>query len=104
MSAARCTASDRWHDRVESGGWASITAEVNEYSGAPPRLLAPEEISGRYQQNNLCRNTAGEYLLTQQRPRAQTRGTTTLLPYAHGVSAIRPGEQHSLALVFHDVA
>jgi hypothetical protein len=73
-------------------------------------------------------HTGGEFLLLEQRPRAQSRGTATLLPYGHGyvfttrdrpvasrrgwsaapvrhgVSAIRSGERHTLALVFHDAA
>jgi hypothetical protein len=73
-------------------------------------------------------HTGGEFLLVEQRPRAQSRGTATLLPYGHGyvfttrdrpvrsargwsaapvrhgVSAIRSGERHTLALVFHDAA
>ncbi|MFI5734876.1 2OG-Fe(II) oxygenase [Kribbella sp. NPDC051587] len=73
-------------------------------------------------------HTGGEFLLLEQRPRAQSRGTATLLPKGHGyvfttrdrpvpsqrgwsaapirhgVSAIRSGERHTLALVFHDAA
>ncbi|GII94245.1 2OG-Fe(II) oxygenase [Sinosporangium siamense] len=73
-------------------------------------------------------HTGGEFLLLEQRPRAQSRGTSTLLPHGHGylfttrdrpvrsargwsaapvrhgVSAIRSGERHTLALVFHDAA
>ncbi|MDQ6525857.1 2OG-Fe(II) oxygenase [Nocardioides sp. LHD-245] len=73
-------------------------------------------------------HTGGEFLLVEQRPRAQSRGTATLLPHGHGyvfttrdrpvrsargwsaapvrhgVSAIRSGERHTLALVFHDAA
>jgi hypothetical protein len=73
-------------------------------------------------------HTGGEFLLLEQRPRAQSRGTATLLPQGHGyvfttrdrpvpsqrgwsaapvrhgVSAIRSGERHTLALVFHDAA
>ena len=73
-------------------------------------------------------HTGGELLLLEQRPRAQSRGTATLLPHGHGyvfttrdrpvesargwsaapvrhgVSAIRSGERHTLALVFHDAA
>lgn len=73
-------------------------------------------------------HTGGEFLLLEQRPRAQSRGTATLLPHGHGyvfttrdrpveskrgwsaapvrhgVSAIRAGERHTLALVFHDAA
>ena len=68
----------------------------------------------------------GEFLLVEQRPRAQSRGTATLLPHCrgyvfttrdrpvrsargwsaapvrHGVSVIRSGQRHTLGLVFHD--
>jgi uncharacterized protein len=68
----------------------------------------------------------GEFLLVEQRPRAQSRGTATLLPHGHGylfttrdrpvrsargwsaapvrhgVSVIRSGQRHTLGLVFHD--
>jgi hypothetical protein len=71
-------------------------------------------------------HTGGEFLLMEQRPRAQSRGTATLLPHCHGylfttrdrpirsargwsaapvrhgVSAIRSGQRHTLGLVFHD--
>ena len=70
----------------------------------------------------------GEFLLVEQRPRAQSRGTATLLkqghalifttrdrpvpsrrgwsaaPVRHGVSAIRSGRRHTLGLVFHDAS
>ncbi|MFE0381987.1 2OG-Fe(II) oxygenase [Streptomyces inhibens] len=70
--------------------------------------------------------TGGEFLLVEQRPRAQSRGTTTVLPQGHGlifttrdrpvrstrgwsagpvrhgVSTVRSGRRHSLGLVFHD--
>lgn len=73
-------------------------------------------------------HTGGEFLLLEQRPRAQSRGTATLLPHGHGylfttsdrpvesrrgwsaapvrhgVSAIRSGQRHTLALVFHDAS
>ncbi|MEV6316525.1 2OG-Fe(II) oxygenase [Streptomyces sp. NPDC051776] len=72
--------------------------------------------------------TGGEFLLVEQRPRAQSRGTATVLrqghglvfttrdrpvrsargwsasPVRHGVSAIRSGMRHTLGLVFHDAA
>lgn len=70
--------------------------------------------------------TGGEFLLVEQRPRAQSRGTVTLLPQGHGlifttrdrpvrssrgwsaapvrhgVSTVRSGLRHTLGLVFHD--
>ena len=73
-------------------------------------------------------HTGGEFLLLEQRPRAQSRGTATLIPQGHGlvfttrdrpvaskrgwsaapvrhgVSAIRSGRRFTLALVFHDAA
>jgi uncharacterized protein len=71
-------------------------------------------------------HTGGEFLRMEQRPRAQSRGTATLLPHCagylfttrdrpvrsargwsaapvrHGVSVIRSGRRHTLGLVFHD--
>jgi uncharacterized protein len=71
-------------------------------------------------------HTGGEFLLVEQRPRAQSRGTATLIPQGHGlvfttrdrpvasargwsaapvrhgVSAVRSGRRHTLGLVFHD--
>ncbi len=70
-------------------------------------------------------HTGGEFLLPEQHPRAQSRGTATLLPHGHGhlftahdrpvpskrgwsaapvrhgVSAIGSGRRHTLSLVFH---
>jgi hypothetical protein len=70
--------------------------------------------------------TGGEFLLVEQRPRAQSRGTCTVLPpghglifttrdrpvrsargwsaapVRHGVSTVRSGHRHALGLVFHD--
>ncbi|GAA2326038.1 2OG-Fe(II) oxygenase [Streptomyces cuspidosporus] len=72
--------------------------------------------------------TGGEFLMTEQRPRAQSRGSATTLPQGqglvfttrdrpvatkrgwsngpmrHGVSTIRSGRRHTLGLVFHDAA
>jgi hypothetical protein len=73
-------------------------------------------------------HTGGEFLLYEQRPRAQSRGTATLIPHGHGlvfttrdrpvpsrrgwsaapvrhgVSVIRSGTRFTLGLVFHDAS
>jgi uncharacterized protein len=70
--------------------------------------------------------TGGEFLLVEQRPRAQSRGYSSVLnqgcglifttrerpvpstrgwsagPVRHGVSTVRSGRRHALGLVFHD--
>jgi hypothetical protein len=73
-------------------------------------------------------HTGGEFVLCEQRPRAQSRATATLIPHGHGlvfttrdrpvrsargwsaapvrhgVSVIRSGRRFTLGLVFHDAA
>lgn len=72
--------------------------------------------------------TGGEFLMVEQRARAQSRGVTTVLPQGHGVvfttrdrpvrgrrgwsagamrhgvSVVRSGRRRALGLVFHDAA
>jgi len=73
-------------------------------------------------------HTGGEFVLCEQRPRAQSRATATLIPHGHGlafttrdrpvrsargwsaapvrhgVSVIRSGQRFTLGLVFHDAS
>ena len=60
-----------WKQRVGTGDWTAITAEVNEYGGAllPELLTAAEtkqirdlyEDDGRFRAtNNICRHRIGE--------------------------------------------
>ena len=73
-------------------------------------------------------HTGGEFLLVEQRPRAQSRGSATTIPHGHGyvfttrerpvrgargwsaapvrhgVSTVRSGLRFTLGLVFHDAA
>ncbi|GGL14154.1 2OG-Fe(II) oxygenase [Nocardia jinanensis] len=73
-------------------------------------------------------HTGGEFLLVEQRPRAQSRGSSftidrghgylfttrdrpvksvrgwSVASMRHGVSPVRSGERHTLGLVFHDAA
>lgn len=72
--------------------------------------------------------TGGEFVVVEQRPRAQSRATATVIgkgqplvfttrdrpiatkrgwangPMRHGVSTVRCGRRHTLGLVFHDAA
>jgi hypothetical protein len=73
-------------------------------------------------------HTGGEFLMVEQRPRAQSRGTATMVgqgqalifatrdrpvasargwsaaPVRHGVSVVRSGTRHTLGLVMHDAS
>ncbi|MEV7283254.1 2OG-Fe(II) oxygenase [Streptomyces sp. NPDC093252] len=127
---------DEWLDMCHAAGQAKSTAILLRYGAgdwnALHRDLYGDLVFPLQVVINLDRpgtdHTGGEFLLVEQRPRAQSRGTSTLLPQGHGfvfttrdrpvksargwsaapvrhgVSAIRSGTRHTLALVFHDAA
>jgi uncharacterized protein len=129
---------DEWLDMCHAAGQVKSTAILLRYRqgdwNALHRDLYGELVFPLQVVINLSEpwvdHTGGEFLLVEQRPRAQSRGTATLLPHGHGylfttrdrpvrsargrswsaapvrhgVSAIRSGERYTLGLVFHDAA
>lgn len=127
---------DEWLDMCHEAGQMKSTAILLKYGAgdwnALHRDLYGELVFPLQVVINLSEpgvdHTGGEFLLVEQRPRAQSRGTATLLPQGHGflfttrerparsargwsaapmrhgVSAIRSGERFTLGLVFHDAA
>jgi hypothetical protein len=127
---------DDWLDVCHSAGQARSTAILLKYGpgdwNALHRDLYGELVFPMQVVINLSEpgvdHTGGEFLLLEQRPRAQSRGTATLVPHGHGfvfttrerpvksargwsaapvrhgVSAVRSGERFTLGLVFHDAA
>jgi uncharacterized protein len=105
--------------RYESGGWNALHRDIFGEMVFPLQVVINLNAPGKD-------HTGGEFLLVEQRPRAQSRGTATLIPQGHGlifttrdrpirskrgwsaspvrhgVSAIRSGNRHTLGLVFHD--
>lgn len=127
---------DEWLERCHAAGQTKSTAILLKYGekdwNALHRdlygdLVFPLQVVINLNEPDVD-HTGGEFLLLEQRPRAQSRGTATLLPHGHGylfttrdrpvaskrgwsaapvrhgVSAIRSGERHTLGLVFHDAA
>jgi hypothetical protein len=127
---------DEWLDRCHQAGQTRSTALLLKYGpgdwNALHRDLYGDLVFPLQVVINLSQpgadHTGGEFLLVEQRPRAQSRGTATLLPQGHsfvfttrdrpvrsargwsaapvrhGVSAIRSGQRYALGLVFHDAA
>lgn len=127
---------DEWLDMCHEAGQDKSTAILLKYGekdwNALHRDLYGDLVFPLQVVINLSNpgvdHTGGEFLLLEQRPRAQSRGTAFLLPQGHGylfttrdrpveskrgwsaaavrhgVSAIRSGERFTLALVFHDAA
>jgi uncharacterized protein len=127
---------DDWLDQCHAAGQTKSTAILLKYR---PRdwnalhrdlygdLVFPLQVVINLSEPHVD-HTGGEFLLVEQRPRAQSRGTSTLLPHGHGfvfttrerpvqstrgwsaspvrhgVSVVRSGERVTLGLVFHDAA
>jgi uncharacterized protein len=105
--------------RYETGGWNALHRDLYGDKVFPLQVVINLSEPG-------ADHTGGEFLLLEQRPRAQSRGTATLIPQGHGlvfttrdrpvasargwsaapvrhgVSAIRSGRRYTLGLVFHD--
>lgn len=107
--------------RYRSGDWNALHRDLYGDLVFPLQVVIGLDRPG-------VDHTGGEFLLVEQRPRAQSRGTSLRLqqghglifttrdrpvasargwsasPVRHGVSTIRSGTRHTLGLVFHDAA
>lgn len=107
--------------RYEEGDWNALHRDLYGDKVFPLQVVINLNAPGED-------HTGGEFLMVEQRPRAQSRGISTLIPQGHGlvfttrdrpvrssrgwstapmrhgVSVIRSGRRHTLGLVFHDAA
>ncbi|MFE3179294.1 2OG-Fe(II) oxygenase [Streptomyces violascens] len=107
--------------RYGPGDWNALHRDVFGEAVFPLQVVVGLDAPG-------TDYTGGEFLLVEQRPRAQSRGTATLIPQGHGlvfttrdrpvasrlgwsaapvrhgVSTVRTGHRRTLGLVFHDAA
>jgi hypothetical protein len=127
---------DEWLDMCHRAGQTKPTALMLKYGpgdwNALHRdlygdLIFPLQVVINLNEPGMA-HTGGEFLLVEQRARAQSRGTATTLPHGHGyifttrerpvrstrgwsvapvrhgVSAVRSGRRYTLGLIFHDAA
>jgi hypothetical protein len=127
---------DEWLDMCHRAGQMKPTALMLKYGpgdwNALHRdlygdLVFPLQVVINLNEPGVA-HTGGEFLLVEQRPRAQSRGTATTLPLGHGyifttrerpirstrgwsaapvrhgVSVVRSGQRCTLGLIFHDAA
>jgi hypothetical protein len=127
---------DEWLDMCHTAGQKKSTAILLKYGAGDwnalhrdlyGELVFPLQVVINLSEPDVD-HTGGEFLLVEQRPRAQSRGTSTQLPRGHGfvfttrerpvrsargwsaspvrhgVSAVRSGQRFTLGLVFHDAA
>jgi uncharacterized protein len=107
--------------RYRAGDWNALHRDLYGDLVFPLQVVIGLNVPGKD-------HTGGEFLLVEQRPRAQSRGTASLLqrghglifttrdrpvksargwsaaPVRHGVSTVRSGSRHTLGLVLHDAA
>jgi hypothetical protein len=127
---------DEWLEECHQAGQTKPTPLILKYGpgdwNALHRDLYGELVFPLQMVINLTEpgkdHTGGEFLLVEQRPRAQSRGTSTTLPYLqgmvfttrdrplrtqngwsaapvrHGVSVLRSGKRYTLGILFHDAA
>ena len=127
---------DEWLDTCHAAGQARSTALILKYGtddwNALHRDLYGDLVFPLQVVINLSDSgteyTGGEFMLVEQRARAQSRGTATQLPQGHGylfttrdrpvqsargwsaaavrhgLSVVRSGERYALGLIFHDAA
>ncbi len=105
--------------RYRAGDWNALHRDLFGALVFPLQVVIGLDASG-------TDYSGGEFLLVEQRPRAQSRGTCTVLeqghglifttrdrpvravrgwsaaPVRHGVSTVRSGRRRALGLVFHD--
>jgi uncharacterized protein len=127
---------DEWLEMCHRAGQTKPTALLLKYGPGDwnalhrdlyGKLIFPLQVVINLNEPGVA-HTGGEFLLVEQRPRAQSRGTVTTLPRGqgyifttsdrpvrstrgwsaapvrHGVSTVRSGERCTLGLIFHDAA
>ncbi|MBV9350662.1 MAG: 2OG-Fe(II) oxygenase [Mycobacterium sp.] len=127
---------DEWLDICHAAGQTKPTALLLKYGPSDwnalhrdlyGELVFPLQVVINLSDPNTD-YTGGEFLLLEQRPRAQSRGTAMQLPQGHGylfttrerpvrssrgwsaaqirhgLSVVRSGERYALGLIFHDAA
>ncbi|MFD4367010.1 2OG-Fe(II) oxygenase [Rhodococcus sp. NPDC058521] len=125
---------DEWRDQCHEAGQRKSTAILLRYGAGDWNalhrdlygdLVFPLQVVINLNDPGID-HTGGEFLLVEQRPRAQSRGSSFTVPRGHGylfttrdrpvksargwsvaamrhgVSTVRSGERHTLGLVFHD--
>jgi len=127
---------DEWLDMCRAAGQTRSTALILRYGpgdwNALHRDLYGDLVFPLQVVINLTTpgvdHTGGEFLLVEQRPRAQSRGTATLLPLGqglifatrdrpvrtsrgwsaapvrHGISVVRSGRRYTLGILFHEAS